>query len=80
MYTPYIDLITDDLGKTCNMYVVSIPVNILCILACVCMHMDSCTVNMSLSYLGVRGFDKTSVSFQRFCFELDQFIGYFFFP
>lgn len=81
MYTPYIDLITDDLGKTCNMYVVSTPVNILCILACVYMHTDICIVNMSLSYLGVCGFEKTYVSFQRFCFELDQsYRVFFFFP
>lgn len=79
MYTPYIDLITDDLGKTCNMYVFSTPVNILRILACVSMHMDICIVNMSLSYLGVRGFEKTYVSFQRFCFELDQSYRVFFF-
>lgn len=78
-YTPYMNLITDDLGKTCIMYVFSIQVNILNILACVCMHTDVCTVNMSLSDLGVRGFDKTYVSFQRFCFELDQSNRVFFF-
>lgn len=32
------------------------------------MHADICTVNMSLGYLGVHGFDKTYVSFPEVLF------------
>lgn len=66
------DLITDDLGKTCNVYVVSVQVNILNTLARVRLYTDVCTLNTSLSYVGACGCDKTYVSFHRFCFELEQ--------
>lgn len=57
---------------------ISVQVNTLVTLACACMHTSVPAGNRSSGDVSVCGFDKTSVSLQRFPSEVDQSYGYFF--
>lgn len=56
----------------------SMQVNTLVTLPCACMHTSLPAGNGSSGDASVHGFDKTSVSLQRFPSELDQSFGYVF--